>query len=107
MCLLPHVAHATAQMVMKQLLTRSPEVTAISQNDPGASDSTAAAEQPTSGGGNAKKQLVTAAGNTLFKALTTAHSVMESLISIDTETATLTSVKAIILSSWYHALLLC
>ncbi|WZZ45159.1 hypothetical protein YC2023_041418 [Brassica napus] len=36
--------------------------------DPGASDATAAAEQPTSGGSNAKEQLVSAAGNTLFKA---------------------------------------
>lgn len=39
-------------------------------NDLGASDATAAAEQPTSGGSNAKEQLVPAAGNTVFKART-------------------------------------
>ena len=38
----------------------------------------------------------------------TAHTLRwESVITIDKETATLTPVKAIILSFWYHALLLC
>ena len=40
----------------------------ILSNHPGVWDATDAAEQPTSGGSNAKEQLVSAAGNTLFKA---------------------------------------